>query len=33
MEEIKFNEEKVLANMADIAKATKTIKIVHLHFI
>jgi hypothetical protein len=29
MEEIKFNEEKVLGNMADIAKATKTIKIVY----
>lgn len=28
MEEIKFNEEKVLVNMTEIAKALKTIKIV-----
>lgn len=28
MEEIKFNEEKVLTNMTDVTKALKTIKIV-----
>ena len=29
MEEIKFNEEKVLANMTEVTKAIKTIKIVY----
>ena len=28
MEEIKFSEEKVLANMTEVTKAIKTIKIV-----
>lgn len=33
MEEIKFNEEKVLSNMTDVTKAIKTIKIVNIHYI
>jgi len=33
MEEIKFNEEKVLTNMTEITNAIKTIKIVIIHHI